>query len=114
MANKEPFESLTGVGQQTAEQITQQTKNAMETYFSWLPNVMSAFPWGNTNLNRVLLKNATQNVTATFAFVQKLSQAKNFEEVVKIQTEFMEAQINSFKNRQKYLARYIPKRRKMR
>jgi len=28
--------------------------------------------------------------------VQKLSQAKNFEEVVKIQTEFMEAQINSF------------------
>jgi hypothetical protein len=41
----------------------------METYFSWLPNVMSAFPW-----------------------VQKLSQAKNFEQVVKIQTGFMEAQ----------------------
>ena len=40
MADKEPFESLTGVVQQSAEQITQQTKNAMETYFSWLPNVM--------------------------------------------------------------------------
>jgi hypothetical protein len=28
--------------------------------------------------------------------VQKLSQAKNFQDVVKIQTEFMETQINSF------------------
>jgi hypothetical protein len=104
MANKEPFESLTGVAQQTAEQITQQTKHSMESYFSWLQNAMSAFPWSNTNLNRVLLKNATQNVTATFAFVQKLSQAKNFEEVVKIQTEFMETQMISFNEQAKILS----------
>jgi hypothetical protein len=109
MADKEPFESFTGVAQQSAEQITQQTKHAMETYFSWLPNIMSAFPWSNTNLNRVLLKNATQNVTATFGFVQKLSQAKNFEEVVKIQTEFMEAQINSFNEQAKILSEIYTK-----
>jgi hypothetical protein len=81
----------------------------METYFSWLPNVMSAFPWSNTNLNRVLLKNATQNVTATFAFVQKLSQARNFEEVVKIQTEFMETQMNSFNEQAKILGEIYTK-----
>jgi hypothetical protein len=57
---------------------------------------MSALPWSNTNLNRILLSNATQNVTATFAFVQKLSQAKNFQDVIKIQSEFMSAQLNSF------------------
>ena len=90
--DKEPFEALTTTAAQTAEQITKQTHGAMENYFGWLQKTMSALPWSNTNLNRILLSHATQNVTVTFAFVQKLSQAKNFQDVVKIQTEFMNAQ----------------------
>jgi hypothetical protein len=35
--------------------------------------------------------------------VQKLSQAKNFQDVVKIQTEFMETQMNSFNEQAKIL-----------
>jgi hypothetical protein len=88
---------------QTAEQITEQTKGAMENYFNWFQNAMSALPWGSTNLNRILVSHATQNVTATFAFVQKLSQAKNFQDVVKIQTEFMNAQLNSFNDQAKII-----------
>ena len=83
--DKEPLQSLTGFVEQTAqtaEQIKEQTQGAVENYFNWLQNAMSALPWSNTNLNRILLSNATQNVTATFAFVQKLSQAKNFQEPV--------------------------------
>jgi Phasin protein len=68
-----------------------------------------ALPWSNTNLNRVLLRNATQNVSATFAFVQKLSQAKNFEEVAKIQTEFMEAQMQRFNEQAKILGEIYAK-----
>jgi hypothetical protein len=98
--DKEPLEAFKA----TAEQMTRQTQGAMENYFGWLQNTMSTFPWSNTNLNRILLSNATQNVTAIFSFVQKLSQAKNFEEVVKIQTEFMEAQINSFNEQAKILS----------
>jgi hypothetical protein len=97
--DKEPLQSLTGFVEQTAqtaEQIKEQTQEAVENYFNWLQNAMSALPWSNTNLNRILLSNATQNVTATFAFVQKLSQAKSFQDVVKIQSEFMNAQLNSF------------------
>ena len=75
----------------------------MENYFGWLQKTMSTFPWSNTNLNRVLLSNAAQNVTAIFAFVQKLSQAKNFQEIVRIQTEFMETQMNSFNEQTKIL-----------
>jgi hypothetical protein len=88
---------------QTAEQITEQTKGAMENYFNWFQNAMSALPWGSTNLNRILVSHATQNVTATFAFVQKLSQAKNFQDVVKIQTQFMNAQLNSFNDQAKII-----------
>ena len=75
----------------------------MENYFGWLQTTMSVFPWSNTNLNRILLSHTTQNVTATFAFMQKLSQAKNFQDVAKIQTEFMQMQMNSFNQQAKIL-----------
>ena len=39
MADKK---SLTGIEQDV--QIEERTKHAMETYFSWLQNAMSAFP----------------------------------------------------------------------
>ena len=64
MADKEPFESLTGIAQQTADQITQQTKVAMENYLTWFQNAMSASQWGNVDLNRKLLSYAAENVTA--------------------------------------------------
>jgi hypothetical protein len=70
---------------------------------------MSAFPWSNTNLNRILLSNATQSVTATFAFVQRLSQARTFEEVVKIQTEFMEMQMKSINEQARVLTEVYAK-----
>jgi hypothetical protein len=101
--NNKPLEPFTVIPVQTPEQMTAQTQGAMENYFGWLQKTTSTFPWSNTNLNTILLRNATQNVTAVFAFVQKLSQAKNFEEVVKIQTEFMETQMNSFNEQAKIL-----------
>jgi hypothetical protein len=101
--DREPFEALTATAPQTAEQITKQTQGAMENYFGWLQKTTSTFAWSNTNLNRILLSNATQNVTATFAFLQKLGQVKNFQDVVKIQTEFMESQMNSFSEQAKIL-----------
>jgi len=97
--DKEPFEALTATAEQTVEQITKQTQD----YFGWLQKTMSELPWTNTNLNRVLVNHATQNVTATFAFVQKLSEAKNFQDVVKIQTEFMNTQLNAFNDQAKII-----------
>jgi len=95
---KEPLQSG-----QTAEQITEQTKGAMENYFNWFQNATSALPWGSTNLNRILVSHAIRNVTTTFEFVQKLSQAKDFQDVVQIQTEFMNAQLHSFNEQAKII-----------
>jgi hypothetical protein len=71
MAEDESFEALTATDEQTAEQITKQTQGAMENYFGWLQKTMSALPWSDTNLDRILLGYATQNVTVTIAFVRK-------------------------------------------
>ena len=94
--DKESSESLTGMAKQTAEQITGRTQEAMENYFTWLQTTMSASPWGNTDLNKKLMSYATETFTAPLSFAQKLSQAKNLEDVVKIQTEFVRAQTDSF------------------
>ena len=81
---------------QTAEQMTELTQERIANYFSWLQSAMQASPWGNTDLNKKLMDYATETITAPLSFVQKLSQAKNLEDVVKIQTEFVQAQTDSF------------------
>jgi hypothetical protein len=107
MTDKKRLESLTGI--ENDVQIEERAKHAVENYFGWLQNTMSTFPWSNTNLNRILLSNATQNITAALAFVQKLSQAKDFEDVVKIQTEFMQTQMSSFNEQAKVLGEIYTK-----
>jgi hypothetical protein len=107
--DKASFEPLTTTTAQSTEQITKQTQGAMENYFGWLHRTMATLPWSNTNLNRVLLSNATQNVTTAFAFMHKLSQARSFQEVVKIQTEFMQMQMTSFNEQAKILGEIYAK-----
>lgn len=99
MADKETSEPLAGI--ETDVQITERTKHAMETYVNWFQNAMSASPWSNIELNKKLLSYATQNVTTAVGLVQKLSQAKDVEQVLKIQTEFMSQQLNSFNEQTK-------------
>jgi hypothetical protein len=92
-------ESLTGIEQEV--QITERIRHAMESYFIWLQNAMSASPWSNVDFNKKLISNATDNVTAAVGLVQRLSQAKTLEEAVKIQTEFMSKQLDSFNEQTK-------------
>ena len=107
MAQKTPdaFEPA----RQTAEQMTERTQEAISNYFSWLQNAMQASPWGNTDLNKKLMSYATETVIAPLSFVQKLSQARNLDEVVKIQTEFVKVQTDSFNERAKELGEIYTK-----
>jgi hypothetical protein len=104
VANKE---SLTGIEQDV--QIEERTKLAMESYSQWLQNAMSASPLGNTELNKKLLSYATENVTTAVGLVQKLSQAKKLEDVVKIQTDFISKQMISFNEQTKTIVEICTK-----
>jgi hypothetical protein len=99
-------ESLTGI--ETEVQIEERTRHAMENYFDWLHNAILASPWSN-DLNKKLLTYATENVTAAVGLVQKLSQAKDVEQVVKIQTEYMSQQLNAFNEQTKTVAEIFTK-----
>jgi hypothetical protein len=107
MADKDRLESLIDV--EPYVQITERTKHAMENYISWFQNAMWASPWSTTELNKKLLSCATDNVIAAVDLVQKLSQAKNLEDVVKIQTEFMSQQLYSFNDQTKTIVEICTK-----
>ena len=97
-------ESLTGIEQDV--QIEERTKHAMETYIKWLEKTLSMV---NVDLNKKLLSYATKNVTAAVGLVQKLSQAKNLEDIVKIQTEFMSKQLGSLNEQTKTIVEVCTK-----
>jgi hypothetical protein len=99
--DKEPFHSLTGIAEQLAEHSMEKAQGAMKNYFGWLQSAMSAAPWGNTDLNNKLLDYAAENTAATLGFVQKLTRARDWEDVARIQTEFMSTQMNSLNEQAK-------------
>jgi hypothetical protein len=106
----ETTDAWTGLAKQTAEQITERTQEAVTNYFNWLQNTMSAAsPWGDADLNKKLLSYATESVTAAFALMQQLSGAKNLEDAVKIQTEFVKTQMETFNQRAKELGEIYTK-----
>jgi hypothetical protein len=100
-------DSLPGIEQDV--QIEERTKHAMETYVKWLQNMMSVSPWANAELNKKFLSYATENVTAAVGLVQKLSQAKDVDQLVRIQTEFMSRQLSSFNEQTKTIAEICTK-----
>lgn len=87
---KGTFEDLTATAQKTTEQAIEKAQGAMEDYFEWLQKTTTAL--GNMHLYKMLADNTTQNMAAAFEFTQKLSQAKNFEDAIKLQSEFFEKQ----------------------
>jgi hypothetical protein len=103
----EPFEVLTAAAQKTAGEAVERTQKAMENYFGWIQTSIPTVPWINTDLNKQLLRYATQNFSDTISFIQRLGQAKDFQEVAKIQTDFMEAQLRAFNERTKELGEAI-------
>src|SRR5690242_15475740 len=93
---------------ETEVQIEERTRHAMQNYFDWLHSAILASPWSN-DLNKKLLSYATENVTAAVGLVQKLSQAKDVEQVVKLQTEFMSKQLASFNEQTKTIVEICTK-----
>ena len=73
-----------------------QAHQAIDTYFDFLKKSVSSFPTGGTELGEKLKDQSVQNITAVHDLVKRLSQAKDFEEALRIQTEFIQSQFQAF------------------
>ena len=98
--DEKPSEDLSAVAGQTMEQA----RGAMENYLDFFQKSMSASPWAGTELNKKMADYAQQNVGAAFEFAQKLTQAKDLQDLVRIQTEFLQTQMKSLTEQAKDLS----------
>ena len=87
-----------------AEQTIKQARGAMENYLDFFQKSMSASPWAGTELNKKVADYAQQNVATAFGFAQRLTQAKDLQDVVRIQTEFFQTQMKSLTEQSKDLS----------
>ena len=93
------YEKATDSVEQTKEQVL----GAVDQYFKFLLQTISSYPSGGTDLGEKLKSYAEKNIAATQEFIHRLGQAKDFQDIVRIQTEFMQAQVNAFGEQAKSL-----------
>ena len=87
--DKQPFEDLSKTAAQAVEQNMEKARGAMDNYFSLLRNMCSP------DLIEKMQNYTAQNISASTDCVHKLSQARDFQEACRIQTEFMQKQMSS-------------------
>jgi hypothetical protein len=94
---------------QSVEETKVQALSAMDTYFEFLNRAISSFPSGGTEFGEKLKTFSEKNVITTHQFVRRLGQAKDFQEVFRLQAEFMQTQMQTFAEQAKSLAEAFAK-----
>ena len=96
MATDSDPERAAKQAEQVVENTMDQTRGALDNYFSFMQKAFAAYPVGGTELAEKMNRYTAQNISAARDFVHKLSQAKDFQEIIRIQTEFMQMQFKAF------------------
>jgi hypothetical protein len=78
---------------------------AMDYYFDNLKKAVSSAPSGGTEFAEKLKRYAEENIAATHDFVRRLTEARDFEAVLRIQNEFIRSQLRSFGEQAENLGR---------
>ena len=80
--------------EQVVEKTVDQTRGALDNYFNFMQKAFSFYPAGGTELAEKMNSYTAQNISAARDFVHKLSQAKDFQDIIRIQTEFTQTQFS--------------------
>ena len=95
--------------EQMLEKTMNQTRGALDNYFSFMQKAFAVYPVGGTELAEKMHRYTAQNISAARDFVHKLGQAKDFQEIIRIQTEFMQTQFGVFTEQTKGLTEAFTK-----
>jgi hypothetical protein len=104
-----PLEDWNANAQRTLEQTMEHTRGVLGQYFKFLEQTLSSYPSGGTEFGEKLKGYAEKNIAIAHEYANKLSQAKDLQDVVRIQTEFMQKQFNAFGEQTKSLGEAFAK-----
>jgi hypothetical protein len=88
MADTKPNDLILSMMKKNLEQA----RGAMTNYLQFIEKSLSTSPLGSSDQVKTLNGYVEKNVAATFDFSERLMHAKDFQDVVRIQTEFLETQ----------------------
>jgi len=94
-----PFEGVTAMVSQNIEQAAK----AMQNYLQFVQEGISSTPWGKTDLSEKIKSNLEKNIATAFEYARKLISAKDIQDVVRVQTEFMNTQLQTLNEQAKDL-----------
>ena len=97
---KSEGEEFSAIGKQTMARAY----SAMDYYFDHLKKTVASAPTGGTEFGEKVKACAEQNISATQEFVRDLSCAKDIQDMLRIQMEFMRSQLEAFGEQAKDLS----------
>jgi hypothetical protein len=82
--------------ERAARQTVEQARGALDHYFDFMQKAVSSFPSGGTEFGEKLKSYTEENISSAQEFVDKLSRSKDFQDALRIQTEYMQTHLNAF------------------
>jgi hypothetical protein len=86
-----------------AKLTMEQAVGVVDIYFDTLMKAVSSYPTGGMEVGEKLKSYAERNISMTHEFAKQLSRAKDFQEMVRIQTDFVQSLMNAFGEQTKSL-----------
>jgi hypothetical protein len=80
----------------TGKQTMPNAYSAMDYYFDHLKKTVASAPSGGSEFGEKVKVYAEKNIAATQEFVRELSYAKDIQDMLRIQMEFMRTQLEAF------------------
>jgi hypothetical protein len=103
MSTTPPFEIPTDMRKMT-EQNLEQVRTAIHNYLQFLRRAVPGDVMGGSELTNKILGNAERNVASAFEFAQRLVQVRDFQALVGLQTELIQAQMQAMTEQAKDLS----------
>jgi hypothetical protein len=98
--NKSPPDAVRSVMARNLEEA----RLAMSNYFQFVEKSMSASPLGATDQARTFRSYVERTVAANFELSDRLLHAEDFQDIVRIQAEFFQAQLRALTEQTKDLS----------
>ena len=88
----------------SVDQTTEQAKQGLDQFMGSAQQASDSLQRNTRNIGQKVLTFTERNISATLQFGQRLLQAKDIGEIVKLQTEYVNAQFKAFTDQAKELA----------
>ena len=104
MSTTPQFEIPTAMRKMT-EQSMQQVRTAMSGYLQFFQRGVPSTAMGSSELSDKVFGYAESNVASAFEFAERLVQVRDFQSLIRVQTDFIQAQMQAMTEQAKDLKR---------